>query len=99
MNVFRLCVTRLINGTAPAPILIPSVGPFTDGGVTPGRSTLRRGATGDLVKRVQGKCAVAIVDGMFGGKTEAAGRVYQRDHGLVPDGIVGPRTWAAFDAV
>jgi peptidoglycan hydrolase-like protein with peptidoglycan-binding domain len=32
--------------------------------------------------------------GLFDGATEAAVRRFQRDHGLVPDGIVGPRTWA-----
>jgi peptidoglycan hydrolase-like protein with peptidoglycan-binding domain len=26
-------------------------------------------------------------------------RVFQRDHNLVPDGIVGPKTWKALDEV
>jgi peptidoglycan hydrolase-like protein with peptidoglycan-binding domain len=45
------------------------------------------------VKRVQTKVGVTA-SGSFDGVTEAAVRVFQRDHGLVPDGIVGPRTWA-----
>jgi peptidoglycan hydrolase-like protein with peptidoglycan-binding domain len=26
-------------------------------------------------------------------------RAFQRDRGMVPDGIAGPKTWAALDAV
>lgn len=37
----------------------------------------------------------ADVDGIYGPRTERAVRIWQRDHGLLPDGIVGPLTWAA----
>ncbi|HEX5684214.1 MAG TPA: peptidoglycan-binding domain-containing protein [Ideonella sp.] len=33
--------------------------------------------------------------GTFGPKTEAAVRAFQRKLGMVGDGIVGPKTWAA----
>lgn len=98
MNVFRLSVAAIMDGTAPAPILIPAFEPPTKPGTAPGRATLRRGAAGELVEQVQQEVGVAIVDGFFGAKTEAAVRVFQRDHGLVPDGIVGPKTWAALRA-
>ena len=91
MVAFRAGVAAILNGTAPAPTLIPAVEPST------GRSTLRRPTIGELVKQAQAKLGVPA-DGNFGPKTEAAVRAFQRDHGLVPDGIVGPQTWAALDA-
>ncbi len=35
------------------------------------------------------------VDGVFGSRTEASVRAFQRIFGLTPDGIVGPATWYA----
>jgi peptidoglycan hydrolase-like protein with peptidoglycan-binding domain len=86
MNDFRMQVSAIMAGTAPLPTIIPAA----DGA---GRPTLRRGASGALVKEVQTKIAVPAT-GSFDGQTEAAVRRFQRDHGLVADGIVGPRTWA-----
>ena len=53
---------------------------------------------GQLVAQVQRKVR-AVEDSDFGGRTEAAVRDFQRLHGLVPDGIVGPKTWTALDAI
>jgi len=86
MHDFRQQVAAIMAGTAPAPSMIPA----TDGA---GRPTLRRGDTGDQVKLVQTKLSIAA-SGNFDGATEAALRQFQREHELVPDGIVGPRTWA-----
>jgi peptidoglycan hydrolase-like protein with peptidoglycan-binding domain len=94
MNSFRASVAAVLNGTAPPLELIPAEEP-TDNGA--GRPTLRRGASGDLVKGIQTKLGVSPVNGKFGPKTEAAVRIFQRDNGLVPDGIVGPKCWAALD--
>lgn len=60
---------------------------------------LRRGSKGEDVQRLQRALAKwgsrIEVDGDFGEKTEAAVKAFQKDHGLVPDGIVGQYTWRA----
>jgi peptidoglycan hydrolase-like protein with peptidoglycan-binding domain len=90
MVEFRRQVAALMDGTAAPPVLIPAAD-------TTGRPTLRRGATGDLVKQIQTALHVDA-DGVFGPGTEAALRKFQSAKGLVPDGIAGPRTWTALDA-
>ena len=65
--------------------------------------TIRRGATGELVRKLQellnfvldGIMPPLTVDGIFGAKTEDAVKEMQRRLGLKADGIVGPKTWAA----
>ncbi|MGB8768637.1 MAG: N-acetylmuramoyl-L-alanine amidase [Candidatus Korobacteraceae bacterium] len=98
MDPFRATVAAILAGTAPAPRLIPAVEPPAQPGAPAGRPTLRRPATGELVKQVQAKVGV-VADGNFGAKTEAAVRAFQQAHGMIPDGIVGPKTWAALDGV
>jgi peptidoglycan hydrolase-like protein with peptidoglycan-binding domain len=92
MNVFRSAVAAILTGSAPPPVLIPAREPGEDG-----RPTLRRAASGLLVAQIQAKLGVEGPD-QFGPRTEAALRAFQRDHGLVPDGVVGPRTWQELDA-
>jgi peptidoglycan hydrolase-like protein with peptidoglycan-binding domain len=88
MSAFRKRIDAVMTGATP-PILIPA----DDG---QGRPTLRRGATGQLVTDLQSRLVIQPDDGVFGPHTEAAVRSFQRSHpGLTPDGIVGPRTWAA----
>lgn len=97
MNGFRASVAAILSGTIPAPTLIPGVEPAPPAGGPAPRPALRRPAKGELVKKVQLKVGVNA-DGNFGPKTEAAVRVFQKKHSLVPDGIVGPKTWKALDA-
>ena len=96
MKDFRQAVQAILDGTAPPPPIIPDVEPQPLAG-QPARPTLRRPTSGELVKVVQLKVGVPA-DGEFGPKTEAAVRVFQRNHLLTPDGIVGPKTWQALDA-
>jgi len=58
------------------------------------RPILRVGSRGGDVGIVQQKVGVAT-DGVFGNLTSAAVKAYQRSRGLVADGIVGAKTWAA----
>jgi peptidoglycan hydrolase-like protein with peptidoglycan-binding domain len=104
MEGFRTSVAEILNGWAPLPTLIPAAEPPTRLGASTGRPTLRRGHSlwggysHDLVEQVQTKVKVRTeAVGRFGPKTEAAVRAFQRKNGLVPDGIVGPRTWRLLD--
>lgn len=97
MERFRSEVAALMSGAVAPPRPIPRKD-------AEDRPTIRRGAAGNpifLVKELQRKLGfgAAQVDGSFGPLTEAAMRRFQRAHGLVPDGIVGPRTWKVLDTV
>ena len=66
--------------------------------------TLRKGDSGLTVKWLQELLLAAghelgKADGVFGSKTEAAVRAFQRDAGLVVDGIAGRLTLAALTAL
>jgi hypothetical protein len=65
--------------------------------------TLKLGAKGAWVRTLQERLRAAghddlTVDGGFGPRTLAAVRAYQIDAGLLPDGVVGPKTWLALGA-
>ena len=57
---------------------------------------LRKGDRGEEVRLLQGLLHV-FEDGIFGSMTDEALRTFQRERGLFPDGIAGPRTWAALE--
>lgn len=97
MDGFRATVAAIMAGTVPPPVPVPAVEPTTPAGGAP-RATLRRGDTGPLVNDLQRRLGIDP-PGPFGPKTEAAVRAFQRGQGMLADGIVGPRTWAALDRV
>lgn len=59
-----------------------------------GGEFIRKGGSGQEVKRVQRRLGVQV-DGAFGVQTAAAVRSFQRRHGLKVDGIVGRQTLTA----
>ena len=59
--------------------------------------TLRRGSRGDDVEELQMLLNMKYgydleVDGIYGAKTEAAVKAFQKAHGLTADGVCGPQT-------
>lgn len=87
MDAFRAEVHRIIHGAGVVRAPIPAAAPT-------GEPTLRRGMKGEAVRDLQARLALTLLDGIFGALTEAAARDLQRKNDLVPDGIVGPKTWA-----
>lgn len=64
-----------------------------------GFPTVRRGARGGITRHVQVRLKAlgfdcGASDGVFGERTDAAVRAFQRSRGLADDGYVGPLTWA-----
>lgn len=99
-------------GLTPAPPPVASLTAFH--GITiqtqrsPGsaRPTLRQGSPHAediefLQERLNsdGATPALEVDGIFGPLTDAATREFQRRHGLIVDGVVGPQTWGALNAL
>ncbi len=67
----------------------------TSGGTTSTtHETIRRGSTGASVKELQ-RILGLQVDGVFGSKTDAAVREFQKDKILEVNGIVSPNVWRA----
>lgn len=60
--------------------------------------TVKRGAKGNITRLIQERLnSVGFhisTDGIFGGGTENAVKVFQRNRGLSADGIVGRNTWS-----
>ena len=70
------------------------------GCLTPGEyyPTLRKGDKNEYVYHWQKFLNVngydcGVADGIFGPNTEHAVKEWQKAQGLVPDGIIGPKTW------
>ena len=77
--------------------------PTTDtSAVVSSKPLLKKGATGEAVKELQSSLnklghSCGAVDGSFGNMTLAAVLAFQKKHGLVQDGYVGPVTWEAIE--
>lgn len=89
---------KLCRNDAPAPAQPPTLGDHSWPGVefvwprTPA-------VTGDAVRAWQQRLAALgfdiDADGVYGPQSKQICQVFQRNHGLVPDGIVGRATWNA----
>lgn len=85
---------------APAPTPVPPPSDWTEALIM-SLPTLRRGASGRTVKRLQGLLlshnpalgSVSWIDGAFGPATEDGVKRFQRAYDLAVDGIVGQQTW------
>lgn len=67
-----------------------------------GLHTIRKGASGPLVRHLQEKLHnlnynIGRVDDDFGKLLDDGVRLFQKDNGLVADGIVGRKTWLALN--
>ena len=63
-------------------------------------ATYRRGSSGQTVRTIQEKLIRwgyldGTADGIYGSKTEAAVKLFQKKNGLTADGVVGPATLKA----
>jgi hypothetical protein len=61
---------------------------------------LRLGTHGSEVRQIEQRLSElnlyrGPIDGAFGGGVQSAVKAFQRSHGLDPDGVIGPDTWAA----
>jgi putative peptidoglycan binding protein/glycosyl hydrolase family 25 len=91
--------------TGPVPKPVPKPGPVPPPKPPPvpvpvtRLPVLSQGATGPAVRTLQALCTArgypTAIDGTFGPGTKVQVMAVQRHFGLVPDGIVGPATWAA----
>lgn len=98
MVAFRADVAAIMSGVTPTPPPIPAVEPKpAKAGASP-RPTLRRGSSDPTVRQLEGQLELPTT-GIFDARLEAAVREFQRDAGLVPDGIFGPKSWRALDAL
>ena len=104
MLTFRDGVGAFLRAGVPVREPIPAVEPAAPSGKS-ARRTLRRGSTDPLVESLQQRFGIderiTTAGGagarIFGPNTEAKVREFQRKHELVPDGIVGPKTWRTLD--
>jgi hypothetical protein len=81
-------------GTAPAPSI-----PAWQEAIMQALPEVQQGATGTIVRTIQGLCCArgfsTAIDGDFGAQTSLAVIDVQRAGKLATDGVVGPKTWPA----
>lgn len=93
----RAAGQRLAASAAASDAPVPDI---ADPGVTPSvdYDVVRRGSQGVWVEKLQEALGITV-DGIFGPDTDAALRAYQRDAGLIDDGIAGRKTYQALGLI
>src|SRR3712207_420560 len=84
-------------------ILVPltALAVLVSASVDPGEASAKhprvykKGSKGPTVKRIQRRLGVRPVTGRFGRRTKIKVKRFQKRHGLVVDGVVGPATLRA----
>lgn len=97
----------LVTKTKGHTVIILTNGKKAYGDVETKHPTLSRGNTGDVVREMQtlllkwksNSLPEHGADGDFGTETENAVKKFQTAHGLKPDGVCGPLTWAELEKV
>jgi peptidoglycan hydrolase-like protein with peptidoglycan-binding domain len=92
--VINYMIEMLTDGSVVTPVPAKPTTPVP----TTGRPIVKKGSTGQYVKDVQWLLNTYFgqrltVDGIFGTATYNAVVAFQKKYGLVPDGIVGQKTW------
>lgn len=96
MDAFRVDVQRQLDGRPIVPVVTQDTGKVV--AESPSLAMLRMGSRGASVAQLQSLLGMVLAPnerGVFGPKTEAKVREFQRAHGLKDDGQVGPKTWGA----
>jgi N-acetylmuramoyl-L-alanine amidase len=79
--ICKAIVSALTGGSKPPP-------------PAPAMPVLRKGSVGNAVRELQRLLGGLVVDGIFGSLTEARVRMFQMEHNIGVDGVVGPVTWS-----
>lgn len=97
----RLFVTVVLTLTAGLTLSVATTQTARADGCYTWSGTLREGASGEGVTRLQIRVAGWVpsgseltIDGQFGPATKTAVTNFQRGYGLTPDGVAGPQTFA-----
>jgi hypothetical protein len=89
-----LLVAAALLAAAAVPALADPGASASGGAAATSEVVVKRGDRGSAVRSIQQELGIPA-DGVFGEQTERAVKRFQRQHDLVPDGIVGPLTRAA----
>lgn len=77
-----------------AAVVSPATGDIVPAVAPTGHPTIRMGSKGAAVAEAQRLLGVQPADGIFGPATKTIAVAFQAAHGLAPDGIIGPKSWA-----